>query len=89
MMPDHHGVVKRIDLRGGYHPGVDHGLILPSLGDDATRESIDAAAEITERLGFTDAWTTDHVLMGAGAAEGYGRISEAVTTLALIGEFCG
>ncbi len=63
---------------------MDYGLILPSLGDDATREGIDAAAEIAERLGFTDVWTTDHLLVDASAAEDYGRIFEAVTTLAYL-----
>jgi probable F420-dependent oxidoreductase len=63
---------------------MDYGLILPSLGDDATREGIDAAGEIAERLGFTDVWTTDHLLVDASAADDYGRIFEAVTTLAYL-----
>lgn len=63
---------------------MDFGLILPSLGDDATREGIDAAAEIAERLDFTDVWTTDHLLVDASAAEDYGTIFEAVTTLAYL-----
>jgi len=63
---------------------MDYGLVLPSLGDDATREGIDAAAEIAERLGFSDVWTTDHLLVDASAAEDYGTIFEAVTTLAYL-----
>jgi probable F420-dependent oxidoreductase len=63
---------------------MDYGLVLPSLGDDATREGIDAAGEIAERLGFTDVWTTDHLLVDASAAEDYGTIFEAVTTLAYL-----
>src|SRR3990172_10813137 len=63
---------------------MDYGVILPSLGDDATREGIDAAGEIAERLGFTDVWTTDHLLVDASAAEDYGTIFEAVTTLAYL-----
>lgn len=63
---------------------MDYGLILPSLGDDATREGIDAAGEIAERHGFTDLWTTDHLLVDASAAEDYGTIFEAVTTLAYL-----
>jgi probable F420-dependent oxidoreductase len=63
---------------------MDYGLILPSLGDDATREGIDAAGEIAERLGFIDVWTTDHLLVDASAAEDYGTIFEAVTTLAYL-----
>jgi probable F420-dependent oxidoreductase len=63
---------------------MDYGLILPSLGDDATREGIDAAVEIAERLGFSDVWTTDHLLVDTSAAEDYGTIFEAVTTLAYL-----
>ena len=63
---------------------MEYGLILPSLGDGATREGIDAAAEIAERLHFTDVWTTDHLLVDASAADEYGTIFEAVTTLAYL-----
>jgi probable F420-dependent oxidoreductase len=63
---------------------MDYGLILPSLGDDASREGIEAAGEIAERLGFSDVWTTDHLLVDASAAEDYGRIFDAVTTLAYL-----
>jgi probable F420-dependent oxidoreductase len=63
---------------------MEYGLILPSHGDDTSREGIEAAAEIAERVGFTDIWTTDHLLVDASAAEDYGRIFEAVTTLAYL-----
>jgi probable F420-dependent oxidoreductase len=63
---------------------MQYGLALPSLGNDATREGIDAAAEIAERLGFADVWVTDHLLVDASAAEDYGRIFEAITTLAYL-----
>ncbi|MBA3877190.1 MAG: LLM class F420-dependent oxidoreductase, partial [Anaerolinea sp.] len=63
---------------------MDYGLILPSLGDDATREGIDAGGETAERLGFSDIWATDHLLVDASAAEDYGTIFEAVTTLAYL-----
>ncbi|HEX5591291.1 MAG TPA: TIGR03619 family F420-dependent LLM class oxidoreductase [Candidatus Limnocylindrales bacterium] len=63
---------------------MDYGLILPSLGDGATREGIEAAAELAERHGFVDVWTTDHLLVDASAAEDYGTIFEAVTTLAYL-----
>jgi len=63
---------------------MDYGLILPSLGDAATAEGIEAAAEAAERLGYTDVWTTDHLLVDASAAADYGRIYEAVTTLAYL-----
>jgi probable F420-dependent oxidoreductase len=63
---------------------MDYGLILPSLGDDATNDGIEAAAEAAERLGYTDVWTTDHLLVDASGAADYGRIFEAVTTLAYL-----
>lgn len=63
---------------------MDYGLILPTLGDDATTEGIEAAADAAERLGYTDVWTTDHLLVDASAAADYGRIFEAVTTLAYL-----
>lgn len=63
---------------------MQYGLGLPSLGDDSTREGVEAAAEIAERLGFADVWVTDHLLVDGRAAEDYGRIFEAVTTLAYL-----
>lgn len=63
---------------------MQYGLALPSLGDDSTREGVEAAAEIAERLGFRDIWVTDHLLVDASAAEDYGRIFEAVATLAYL-----
>lgn len=61
---------------------MDYGLVLPSLGDDANPEGMIAAVELAERHGFTDVWATDHILVDRSAAEDYGRIYEAVTTLA-------
>ena len=61
---------------------MDYGLVLPSLGDDANLAGNEAAIDLAARLGFTDIWTTDHILVGHDAAEDYGRIYEAVTTLA-------
>jgi probable F420-dependent oxidoreductase len=63
---------------------MDYGLVLPSLGDDATRDGIAAAVELAEAHGFGDVWVTDHLLVDHSAAEDYGRIYEAVTTLAWI-----
>jgi probable F420-dependent oxidoreductase len=61
---------------------MDYGLVLPSLGDDANLEGMVAAVELAETHGFTDVWATDHLLVDHGAAADYGRIYEAVTTLA-------
>jgi probable F420-dependent oxidoreductase len=61
---------------------MDYGLVLPSLGDDANLAGMEAAIDLAAKHGFTDVWTTDHILVGHDAAEDYGRIYEAVTTLA-------
>lgn len=63
---------------------MDFGLVLPSLGDDASLEGMIAAVELAERHGFTDVWATDHLLVDHSAAEDYARIYEAVTTLAWV-----
>lgn len=61
---------------------MDYGLVLPSLGDEANLEGMIAAVELAERHGFTDVWATDHLLVDRAASADYGRIYEAVTTLA-------
>jgi probable F420-dependent oxidoreductase len=61
---------------------MDYGLALPSLGDDANLAGVEAAIDLAAKHGLTDVWTTDHLLIGHDAAEDYGRIYEAVTTLA-------
>ncbi|HYL39955.1 MAG TPA: TIGR03619 family F420-dependent LLM class oxidoreductase, partial [Candidatus Binatus sp.] len=63
---------------------MDFGLVLPAMGDGATREGIEATAELAERHGFGDVWGTDHVLVPRAAAADYGRIYEIVTTLAWV-----
>jgi probable F420-dependent oxidoreductase len=61
---------------------MDFGLVLPSLGAGANAEAMLAAVEAAERHGFTDVWTTDHLLIDRPNADDYGRLYEAVTTLA-------
>lgn len=63
---------------------MDYGLVLPSLGDEASREGLEAAVELAEEHGFTDVWATDHLLVDPSAADDYGRIFEILTTLAWI-----
>src|SRR5215218_3298613 len=63
---------------------MDYGLVLPSLGDDANLEGMIAAVDLAESNRFTDVWVTDHLLVDRDAAEDYGRIYEAVTTLAWV-----
>ena len=67
---------------------MDYGLVLPAMGNGATREGLEAAAELAERHGFGEVWGTDHVLVQRAAADDYGRIYEILTTLAwLAGRF--
>jgi probable F420-dependent oxidoreductase len=63
---------------------MDYGLVLPSLGDGASRDGIAAAVELAEEHGFGDVWGTDHLLVDPAAADDYGRIFEIVTTLAWV-----
>jgi len=64
---------------------MDYGICLPNFPDGASPEGIDAAAEVAERLGWSAAWTTDHVLVNHASADEYGRIYEAILTLAWVG----
>lgn len=61
---------------------MDYGLVLPNLGAGASPEGLRAAVEAAEDHGFTDVWTTDHVLIDRENESDYGRLFEAVTTLA-------
>jgi len=69
----------------GYHPGMDYGLVLPTMHAGASTEGIEAASEVAERVGWTSVWTTDHVLVEHASEAEYGRIFEAILTLAHIG----
>ena len=40
-----------------------YGICLPNFTDLATPASIEAAAELAERVGWEAVWTTDHVLI--------------------------
>jgi probable F420-dependent oxidoreductase len=64
---------------------MDYGLILPSIGDAASREGIEAGAAAADRHGFTDVWGTDHILVDASAAEDYARTYEILSLLAWVG----
>jgi len=64
---------------------MDYGLALPNFPAGASTEGIEAAAETAQRLGWSTVWTTDHILVPADAGEDYGRIFEAVVTLAWVG----
>ncbi|HEY7522752.1 MAG TPA: TIGR03619 family F420-dependent LLM class oxidoreductase [Candidatus Limnocylindrales bacterium] len=60
------------------------GLVLPTMPDGASAEGIEASAEAAARLGWSAVWTTDHVLVPRSAAGEYGRIFEAIVTLAYV-----
>ena len=64
---------------------MDYGLAIPNFPDGASRDGIEAAAELTERQGWSTVWTTDHVLVPAADADDYGRIYDAILTLAWVG----
>ncbi len=64
---------------------MDYGLCLPNFPAGASPEGILAAAEVAERIGMSTVWTTDHVLVPHDAANDYGRIYEAILTLAWVG----
>jgi probable F420-dependent oxidoreductase len=64
---------------------MDYGLVLPNMLAGASAEGIEAAAEAAERLGYTTVWTTDHVLVDHASADEYGRIFDAILTLAHVG----
>ena len=64
---------------------MDFGICLPNFPDGASPEGIEAAATTAERLGWSTVWTTDHVLVPRDAAADYGRIYDAILTLAWVG----
>jgi probable F420-dependent oxidoreductase len=64
---------------------MDYGICLPNMPDGASREGIEAAAEVAQRLGWSTVWTTDHVMVPHADAGDYGRIYEAILTLAWVG----
>ena len=64
---------------------MDFGICLPNFPDGASPEGIDAAADAAERHGWSTVWTTDHVLVPTDSAGDYGRIYDAILTLAWAG----
>jgi len=64
---------------------MDFGLCLPNFPAGASPEGIEAAADVAERLGWSTVWTTDHLLVPRDSEADYGRIYEAILTLAWVG----
>ncbi len=63
---------------------MDFGICLPNYQPGSSPEGIDAAAGVAEQLGWSAAWTTDHVLIDHANESDYGRIYEALMTLAWV-----
>jgi probable F420-dependent oxidoreductase len=63
------------------------GVILPNYGDQASPRGIGRSAELAEELGYDSVWATEHLIVGADAAETYGRVYEPLSTLAWIADF--
>jgi probable F420-dependent oxidoreductase len=64
---------------------MDFGLCLPNFRDGSSAEGLDAAAEVAERFGWSTVWTTDHVIVPHATEDEYGRVYEAILTLAWLG----
>lgn len=64
---------------------MDFGIALPNFRSGASAEGIEAATDVAERLGWSDVWTTDHVIVEHGSEREYGRVFEAILTLAWAG----
>jgi probable F420-dependent oxidoreductase len=64
---------------------MDYGIALPNCPAGSSPEGIDAAAEVAERLGWLGVWTTDHVIVNRASTAEYGRIFEAILSLAWVG----
>jgi probable F420-dependent oxidoreductase len=61
---------------------MDFGVCLPNFRDGSSAEGLDAAAEVAERFGWSTVWTTDHVIVAHATEDEYGRVYEAILTLA-------
>jgi alkanesulfonate monooxygenase SsuD/methylene tetrahydromethanopterin reductase-like flavin-dependent oxidoreductase (luciferase family) len=58
------------------------GLILPTIGNGAGPEGIEAAAGAAARHGWSSVWATDHLLVPAGPeADEYGWVLEATSSV--------
>jgi probable F420-dependent oxidoreductase len=61
---------------------MDFGVCLPNFRDGSSAEGLDAAAEVAERFGWSTIWTTDHLIVAHATEAEYGRVYEAILTLA-------
>lgn len=49
------------------------GVILPNYAKDSSPDGIRRVAEDAEELGFDSVWTTEHIIVGPGGVDPYGR----------------
>lgn len=64
---------------------MDFGIALPNFRAGAAADGIEAATEAAGRLGWSDVWTTDHLIVDHASEREYGRVFEAILTLAWAG----
>lgn len=60
------------------------GVVLPSFGPQSSRLALIDTALLAEDLGFDSVWLTDHVALPEADAARFGRIFEAITSLAYL-----
>ena len=63
---------------------MEFGLCLPNYGKYLSPESIVSLAMLAEELGYSDIWTTDHIVIGRRHPYPYGSIFESWTTLSYV-----
>lgn len=69
-------------LHDGRAQQLEIGLVLPTIGPGASRESVEAGAQVASDLGWTSVWVTDHLIVPPGKeADEYGTILEAIVSL--------
>jgi probable F420-dependent oxidoreductase len=57
------------------------GVVLPTMGAGASIEAVEAVAGAASRLGLTDVWVPDHVLVDRSVADQYGAILDPIVAL--------
>jgi probable F420-dependent oxidoreductase len=60
------------------------GVILPNYGEDSTPDGIRRVAEAAEELSFDSVWATEHIIVGPGGVDPYGRVYAPLVTLSWI-----
>lgn len=64
---------------------LDIGVALPNTGRESSPDAIADAARAAADLGWHSVWVTDHLLIDRAESTRYGRVFEALTTLAWLG----